>query len=268
MHLTKDQQERYLRHLKLPEVGEEGQKKLLRSKVLIIGSGGLGSPASLYLAAAGVGTLGLADPDLVDRSNLQRQVLHSEETIGRLKVVSAEAGLRALNSEIDIRTFPVRIDTGNVLEIIKGYDCVVDASDNFDTRYLVNAACVLLKKTDIYGAVYRFEGQASVLRPGEGPCYRCLFPEPPSTEKAALPSSEGLFGVLPGLIGIIQATEAIKALLGIGTSLAGRLLLYDSLKMTFREAAVKRDPDCPICGEKSRLKQITDYKKHCGLENS
>jgi len=265
MKLTAEQELRYKRQLLLKDVGLEGQVKLLQSKVLIIGTGGLGSPVSYYLTAAGVGTIGLADFDNVEKGNLQRQIVHSEETIGMVKVESAEKRLQSLNSEVVIKSHRVRINTENTLDIIKDYDVVIDGCDNYETRYLVNAACSLLDKVYIFGAVLRYEGQTTVFIPKSGPCYQCLFPEAPSPEAVPKASEEGLFGVLPGVIGTIQATETIKLLLGIGSGLIGRLLLYNSFHMQFREIVFKQNPECPICGDKPKLKKVPDFKKLCGL---
>jgi molybdopterin/thiamine biosynthesis adenylyltransferase len=266
MNLTQEQESRYKRQIMLKDVGPEGQVKLLQSKVLIIGTGGLGSPVSYYLTAAGVGTIGLVDFDKVDKSNLHRQIVHSESTIGVPKVKSATESLGALNSEVIIKPYPVCINTENALDIIKDYDVVVDGCDNYETRYLVNAACSLLDKVYIFGAVLRYEGQTTVFIPKSGPCYQCLFPEAPSPEAVPKPSEEGLFGVLPGVIGTIQATETIKLLLGIGSGLIGRLLLYNSFHMKFREIEFKQNPECPICGDKPKLKKISDFKKLCGMK--
>ncbi|MCX7962997.1 MAG: molybdopterin-synthase adenylyltransferase MoeB [Candidatus Sumerlaea chitinivorans] len=263
MGLTAQQRERYLRHLLLPQIGEQGQEKLLASKVLIIGVGGLGSPAALYLAAAGVGTLGLVDSDVVEESNLQRQVLHSTRTVGKSKLESARERITELNPDVQVRTYETRLTSQNALEILADYDVVVDGSDNFPTRYLSNDACVLLKKPNVYGALFRFEGQASVFDATRGPCYRCLFPEPPPPGAVPSCAEAGVLGVLPGLIGVVQATETIKLLLGIGTPLVGRLLLYDALAMSFRTIALKRNRDCPVCGEKPTIRKLIDYEHFC-----
>jgi adenylyltransferase/sulfurtransferase len=264
MALTPKQRERYLRHVILPEIGEEGQEKLLAAKVLLVGAGGLGSPAALYLAAAGVGTIGIVDADVVDESNLQRQILHSTEQLGVAKVESARQRLTALNPDVQIVTHPVRLTSANALDIIRNYDLVVDGCDNFPTRYLTNDACVMLGKPNIYGALYRFEGQASVFHSAAGgPCYRCLFPEPPPPGAVPSCAEAGVLGVLPGLIGTIQATEAIKLILGIGTPLIGRLLIYDALQMTFREIKLKRDARCPVCGDSPTIRELIDYEHFC-----
>jgi molybdopterin/thiamine biosynthesis adenylyltransferase/rhodanese-related sulfurtransferase len=246
--LTPDQRRRYSRHLLIPEVGEEGQRKLLDAKVLLVGAGGLGSPAALYLAAAGVGTIGVVDDDVVDDSNLQRQVLHTTDRVGELKVESARRAIEALNPDVNVVAHVTRLDKDNVLEIFAQYDVILDGTDNFATRYLINDACVLLNKPNAHGSIFRFEGQATTFVPGEGPCYRCLFPTPPPPELAPSCAEAGVLGLLPGIIGIIQATEVVKLILGIGEPLIGRLLTYDALAMEFRELRLSRDPDCPMCG--------------------
>lgn len=251
--LRAEERERYSRHLVIPEVGEKGQLKLLESKVLVVGAGGLGSPALFYLAAAGVGTLGIVDSDVVDRSNLQRQILHTDERVGQPKVESARKTLAALNPAIDVRTYPERLGVGNVDEIFPGWDLVLDGTDNFSTRYLVNDACIKHGLPNVHGAIFRFEGQASVFWPSyprrRGPCYRCLFAEPPPPELAPSCAEAGVLGVLPGVIGTLQAIEAIKILLEIGDPLVGRLLLYDALEQRLRELKVDRNPQCPVCGD-------------------
>ena len=246
--LTPDQRRRYSRHLLIPEVGEVGQQKLLDAKVLLVGAGGLGSPAGLYLAAAGVGTIGIIDGDVVDDSNLQRQVLHTTDRVGMPKVESARIAIQSLNPDVTVIGHETRIDKDNVLEIFAQYDIIVDGTDNFATRYLINDACVLLGKPNIHGSIFRFEGQATTFIAGEGPCYRCLFPSPPPPELAPSCAEAGVLGLLPGTIGIIQATEAAKLILGIGVPLVGRLLTYDALEMEFRELRLSRDPACPMCG--------------------
>jgi molybdopterin/thiamine biosynthesis adenylyltransferase/rhodanese-related sulfurtransferase len=246
--LTPDQRRRYSRHLLIPEVGEDGQRKLLEAKVLLIGAGGLGSPAALYLAAAGVGTLGVVDADIVDDSNLQRQVIHTTERIGIPKVESARLTIEALNPDVKVIKHEVRLDQSNVLDIFAQYDVILDGTDNFATRYLINDACVLLDKPNAHGSIFRFEGQATTFVPGEGPCYRCLFPTPPPPELAPSCAEAGVLGLLPGTIGVIQATEVAKLILGIGQPLIGRLLTYDALEMEFRELRLSRDPECPMCG--------------------
>jgi len=256
---------RYSRHLTLPDVGLEGQAKLLGARVALIGAGGLGSPAALYLAAAGVGTLGLVDFDLVDRSNLQRQILHGTAAIGTPKIDSARAHLRDVNPHVHVETFGQKLTSGNALEILREYDIVVDGSDNFPTRYLVNDACVLLGKPDVYGSVFRFDGQVSVFHAKEGPCYRCLYAEPPPPDLVPSCADGGVLGVLPGIIGSLQALEAIKLIVGFGASLIGRLVLFDGRRMQFRELALQRDPDCPVCGEHPTVTELIDYEAFCGV---
>jgi molybdopterin/thiamine biosynthesis adenylyltransferase/rhodanese-related sulfurtransferase len=265
MGLEQDAMQRYARQTILPQVGEEGQQRLSGARVLVVGAGGLGSPALLYLAAAGVGTIGVADADMVEISNLHRQVVHSEEYAGAAKTQSAAARLAALNSTITIRGHQTRIAAANALDILRAYDIVVDGCDNFPTRYLVNDACVLLEKPLVYGAIDRFEGQAAVFAPAQGgPCYRCLFPEPPPPGLIPSCAEAGVLGVLPGVIGLIQATEAIKMILGVGEPLIGRLLLFDALAMRFREVAVRRNPQCPVCGINPSITQLMDYEQFCG----
>jgi molybdopterin/thiamine biosynthesis adenylyltransferase/rhodanese-related sulfurtransferase len=261
--LTAEQRNRYQRHLLLPEVGEAGQQKLLESKVLLLGAGGLGSPAALYLAAAGVGTIGIIDMDVVDESNLQRQILHNMDRIGDRKVDSAKKTLTLINPDVDVVTFDTRLGADNILDIIDGFDVIVDGTDNFPTRYLVNDASLIKRIPVVYGAIFRFEGQASVFHPYEGPCYRCLLPEPPPAEMAPSCAEAGVLGVLPGIIGSIQAMEAIKLLLGLGDSLAGRLLAYDALEESFRTFKVPRDPDCPACGPNAGEIVIAEYDELC-----
>ena len=263
--LTNDEVRRYSRHLILPEVGLEGQKKLKAASVLLIGAGGLGSPAALYLAAAGVGRLGIVDFDVVDESNLQRQVLHSTADVGRSKLASAQARLTALNPGLRIDAYEVALTSKNALEIFAPYDVILDGTDNFPTRYLVNDACVLLGKPNAYGSIFRFEGQASVFATKDGPCYRCLYPEPPPPGLVPSCAEGGVLGVLPGIIGTIQATEAIKLILGIGETLAGRLVIYDALRMKFRELKARRDPECPVCGTQPTVRALIDYEQFCGL---
>lgn len=245
---TAEQRKRYSRHLLIPEVGEEGQHQLLESRVLLIGAGGLGSPAALYLAAAGIGTLGIIDADTVDESNLQRQVIHTTERVGMSKVESARLTINALNPDVNVIAHETRLTKENALEIFEPYDVILDGTDNFATRYLINDATVLLKKPNVHGSIYRFEGQATVFYAGVGPCYRCLFPEPPPPELAPSCAEAGVLGLLPGTIGIIQATEVVKLILGIGEPLIGRMLTYDALEMSFRELRLRRDPNCPMCG--------------------
>ncbi len=264
MPLSKDEMCRYARHLALPEVGAAGQEKLRASRVLCVGAGGLGSPAAMYLAAAGVGTLGLVDFDTVDFSNLQRQLLHGTPDVGRPKTESARDTLRRLNPDVAIRLHPVRLAAANAAEIIGAYDLVVDGADNFPTRYLTNDACVWLKKPYFYGSIFRFEGQASVFAPHlGGPCYRCLFPEPPPPGAAPNCAEGGVLGVLPGVIGCLQATEAMKLILGAGRPLLGRLLVFDALAMQFREIKVRRDPACPVCGTNPSIRKLMDYDPFC-----
>lgn len=255
---------RYSRHLLLPEVGVEGQVRLAAARVLLVGAGGLGSPVALYLAAAGVGHLGLVDFDTVDLSNLQRQILHGTSDIGRSKLESASDRLADINPNVQVEPFPTRLTSANALEIIRDYDIVVDGTDNFQTRYLVNDACVILGKPNIYGSVIRFEGQASVFSSGDGPCYRCLFREPPPPGLVPTCAEGGVFGVLPGLIGVVQATETIKCILGLGDSLVGRLLLVDAFRMRFREISLRRDPECRACGTRE-IRELIDYDAFCGV---
>jgi len=265
MALTQDQINRYSRHLLLPEVGVEGQEKICNAKVLCIGTGGLGAPLGLYLAAAGVGKLGMVDFDVVDFSNLQRQVIHGESTLGKLKVDSAKARLADLNSSIDVVTYNTRLTSENALEIFKDYDIIIDGTDNFPTRYLANDAAVLLGKPYVYGSILRFEGQASVFHAKEGPCYRCLYPEPPPPGLVPSCAEGGVLGILPGIVGLFQANEAIKLILGKGDTLVGRLLLFDALKMKFTELKLRKDKDCPICGDNPTIKELIDYEQFCGI---
>jgi adenylyltransferase/sulfurtransferase len=263
--LTTDDLSRYSRHILLPEVGVEGQRKLKAARVLCVGTGGLGSPLALYLAAAGVGTLGLVDFDTVDESNLQRQIIHSTKDIGRKKLDSAEEKLKALNPALNVVKHDTVLTSANALEIIAAYDIVADGTDNFPTRYLVNDACVLLGKPNVYGSIFRFEGQASVFATTDGPCYRCLYSEPPPPGLVPSCAEGGVLGVLPGLVGIIQATEVLKLILGKGDSLVGRLLLVDALNMRFRELKLRRNPDCPVCGDNPTVTQLIDYQHFCGI---
>jgi adenylyltransferase/sulfurtransferase len=257
---------RYSRHLIMPEVTIEGQRRLKQGSVLLIGAGGLGSPAALYLAAAGVGRLGIVDFDVVDESNLQRQILHDTSWIGRPKLESAKDRLQKLNPHIRVDTHEVALSSDNALSILSEYDVIVDGTDNFQTRYLTNDASYFLGKPNVYGSIFRFEGQASVFWPGRGgPCYRCLYPEPPPPGLVPSCAEGGVLGILPGVIGVIQATEAVKILLGIGEPLVGRLLLYDALSMSFEELKLRRDPNCPLCGERPTLKELQDYAAFCGL---
>jgi sulfur-carrier protein adenylyltransferase/sulfurtransferase len=261
--LSSEQQKRYSRHLLVPEVGEAGQARLLESKALLVGAGGLGSPAALYLAAAGVGTIGLVDSDVVDLTNLQRQVLHTTASVGRPKTESGAATIAALNPDVKVVRHDVRLDSTNVMDVIAPYDVILDGCDNFTTKYLVNDAAVLSGKTNIYGSVYRFDGQVSVFVPKQGPCYRCLFPEPTPAELAPSCDEAGVLGVLPGVVGLIQATEAIKALLGKGELLKGRLLTYDALAMSFKEFKVRRDPRCALCGDNPTIREVSDLAWSC-----
>jgi adenylyltransferase/sulfurtransferase len=264
---TEEQIRRYSRQIILPHVGGKGQRKLLESKVLLIGAGGLGSPAGLYLAAAGVGTLGFVDFDVVDISNLHRQVLHHTHDLGRPKTESAEETIRALNPDVQVIRHQEMLTSENALDIFADYDVIVDGSDNFPAKYLANDACVLLGKPLVFGAVFQFDGQATVFLPGNGPCYRCIFPEPPPP--GAVPSCQeaGVFGVVPGIIGSIQAAEAIKLLLGLGRSLAGRLLIFDGLAMEFMDVKIERNPDCPVCGDHPTVTELIDYELFCGLRS-
>jgi molybdopterin/thiamine biosynthesis adenylyltransferase/rhodanese-related sulfurtransferase len=258
---------RYSRHLILPEVGLAGQKKLKAARVLLVGAGGLGSPLALYLAAAGVGTLGLVDFDVVDLTNLQRQVLHGTKDVGRSKLQSAMDRLRDINPHVALEPFEIRLTSENALEIVEAFDVVVDGTDNFATRYLVNDACVLTGRPNVYGSIFRFEGQASVFATADGPCYRCLFREPPPPGLVPSCAEGGVLGVLPGLIGTIQATEAIKLILGIGEPLIGRLLLVDALRTQFRTVRLRRDPECPACGTRE-IRELIDYEEFCGLRRA
>ena len=264
-NFSEDQIRRYSRHIILPEVGGLGQTKLLEAKVLLVGAGGLGSPAAFYLAAAGVGTLGIIDADVVDVSNLQRQILHTSADVGRPKTESAKTTLSALNPDVDVVTYQELLTSSNILELLKHYDVVVDGCDNFPTRYLVNDACVMANIPNVYGSIFRFEGQATVFKPQQGPCYRCLYPEPPPPGMVPSCQEGGVLGVLPGIIGTIQAIETIKLILGIGKPLIGRLLLYDALKMHFREVNLRRDPTCPLCGDHPTIHELIDYEQFCGV---
>jgi len=263
--LSTDDLSRYSRHLILPEVGMEGQRRLKAARVLCVGTGGLGSPLALYLTAAGIGTLGLVDFDVVDSSNLQRQIIHSTKDIGRKKLDSAEEKLTALNPAIRIVKHDTMLSSANALDILKDYDIVADGTDNFPTRYLVNDACVLLGKPNVYGSIFRFEGQASVFATEAGPCYRCLYPEPPPPGLVPSCAEGGVLGILPGLVGVIQATEVIKLILGKGDSLVGRLLLVDALNMRFRELKLRKNPECPVCGSNPTVTALIDYEHFCGI---
>ena len=256
---------RYSRHLIMPEVGMAGQQKLKAASILLIGAGGLGSPLGLYLAAAGVGRIGMVDFDVVDFSNLQRQVLHGTPDVGRPKLHSARDRLQAINPEVKIDLYETHLTAANALDICRPYDIIIDGTDNFPTRYLVNDVCVLLKKPNVYGSIFRFDGQASVFNPPHGPCYRCLYPEPPPPGEVPSCAEGGVLGILPGLVGCIQATEAVKIILGTGKTLTGRLLLYDALAMSFREFKIRRNPKCPMCGDKPTITQLIDYDQFCGI---
>jgi sulfur-carrier protein adenylyltransferase/sulfurtransferase len=265
--MTQEQSIRYARHTMLPEVGQEGQVKLLKSKVLLLGAGGLGSPSGLYLAAAGVGTMGIIDDDTVDTSNLQRQIFHSTERVGLAKVESAQKAINGLNPDVKVVPYKTRLSSENVLDIIKDYDVIVDGVDNFPTRYLLNDASLKLGKPVVHASIYRFEGQVTCFVPDAGPCYRCLYPEPPPPDMAPSCQEAGVLGVLPGVVGVLQATEAIKIILGAGKTLAGRLLMYDALNTKFREMKLKRDPKCPTCGEgvdRSKI-ELIDYEQFCSV---
>jgi adenylyltransferase/sulfurtransferase len=264
--LSREELPRYARHVILPDVGVDGQRRLKAARVLCVGAGGLGSPAAMYLAAAGVGTLGIVDFDDVDASNLQRQILHDTAGTGRPKVESARDRLRAINPNVSVEMHRVRLTSANALGILERYDVVLDGADNFPTRYLVNDACVLLGKPNAFGAIFRFEGQASVFAARGGPCYRCIYPEPPPPGLVPSCAEAGVFGVLPGVVGTIQATETIKLILGIGETLVGRLLVYDAMRMAFRELRVPKDPDCPVCGARPTVRELIDYEAFCGLK--
>lgn len=266
MEFTDQQIQRYSRHIILNEVGGKGQVKLSKARVLLIGAGGLGSPAALYLAAAGIGTIGLVDGDVVDLSNLQRQILHTTATVGVPKVESGRRMLSAINPDITINTYQLNVDTENILGLVADYDIVLDGSDNFTTRFLVNDACFFAKKTLISASMFRFEGQLTSIKPHAGfPCYRCLYPEPPPPGEVPSCAEGGVLGILPGLVGLIQATEAIKLILGRGRSLVGRLLLFNALEMTFDELKIRRNPRCPVCGDAPTIKELIDYDQFCGV---
>lgn len=265
VELSPQEFSRYSRHLIMPEVALAGQKRLKAASVLLIGAGGLGSPLGLYLAAAGVGRIGLVDFDVVDFSNLQRQILHGTPDVGRPKLHSAKERLHAINPEVKLDLYETRLHADNAFGIFEPYDIVIDGTDNFPTRYLVNDACVLLKKANVYGSIFRFDGQASVFYPPHGPCYRCLYPEPPPPGEVPSCAEGGVLGILPGLIGCIQATEAIKLILGTGEPLIGRLVLYDALRMRFQEFKVRRNPRCPLCGDKPTITKLIDYEQFCGM---
>jgi sulfur-carrier protein adenylyltransferase/sulfurtransferase len=263
--LTNDEVQRYSRHLIMPEVGVDGQRRLKAARVLCIGAGGLGSPAALYLAAAGIGRLGIVDFDVVDHSNLHRQIIHGTPDVGRPKLQSARERLGAINPEVQIETYETKLTSKNALDLFREYDVIVDGTDNFPTRYLVNDACVLLGKPNAYGSIFRFEGQASVFAVKGGPCYRCLYPEPPPPGLVPSCAEGGVLGVLPGVIGTIQATEAIKLILGGGEPLVGRFLIYDAWRMRFRELKLRRDPECPVCGDHPTIRELIDYEQFCGI---
>ncbi|HTA22021.1 MAG TPA: molybdopterin-synthase adenylyltransferase MoeB [Terriglobales bacterium] len=263
--LNNDEILRYSRHLIMPEVGMEGQQKLQAARILCIGAGGLGSPLALYLAAAGVGTLGIVDFDVVDYTNLQRQIIHTTADVGRKKLDSAAEKLKAINPFVNVRKFETRLSSANALDLFREFDIVADGTDNFPTRYLVNDACVLTGKPNVYGSIFRFEGQASVFATEEGPCYRCLYPEPPPPGLVPSCAEGGVLGILPGLVGVIQATEVIKLILGRGNSLIGRLLLVDALAMKFRELKLRKNPDCPACGRHRTITKLIDYDEFCGI---
>jgi len=265
MELSNEEIARYSRHLIMPEVALEGQKQLKAAKVLTVGTGGLGSPLALYLAAAGVGTIGIVDFDVVDESNLQRQIIHGTSDVGRPKVESAYDRLKDVNPNVEVRVHEEALTSENALEIFEDYDVIVDGTDNFPTRYLVNDACVLLGKPNVYGSIFRFEGQASVFYAEKGPCYRCLYPEPPPPGLVPSCAEGGVLGILPGAIGTIQATETVKLILGIGEPLIGRLLLYDALGMSFHEMKLRKDPNCPVCGENPTVTELIDYQEFCGI---
>jgi adenylyltransferase/sulfurtransferase len=267
--LSAEQLRRYSRHLSLPEFGIQGQKKIRGASVLCIGAGGLGSPIAMYLAAAGIGRLGIVDFDTVEFSNLQRQVLHGSKDVGRLKTDSARDTIGRLNSDVEVVRYPEKLTSQNALDVIRPYDIVVDGTDNFPTRYLTNDACVLLRKPNVYGSIFRFEGQASVFAPHLGaPCYRCLFPEPPPPGLVPSCAEGGVLGVLPGIIGLIQATEILKLAAGIGETLLNRLLLFNALEMRFREIKLRRDTECPLCGDNPSITQLIDYEGFCGIQSS
>lgn len=262
---TDEQIDRYSRHIILPEVGGIGQQKLLDAKVFMVGAGGLGSPVGFYLAAAGVGTIGIADGDVVDHSNLQRQILHSTKDVGRSKAISAKETLEALNPDVKVIPYEERLTSKNIMDIIKGYDVVIDGSDNFPTRYLTNDACVLSNIPLSHGSIYRFEGQVTTFVPGDGPCYRCLFESPPPPEFVPSCHEAGVLGVLAGVVGTIQATEIVKLILGKGDMLKGKLLLYNSLAMDFKKVTIRKNPECPVCGDNPTVKELIDYEQFCSV---
>ena len=263
--LSHEEVQRYSRHLIMPEVGVEGQKKLKAASVLLIGAGGLGSPLAMYLAAAGIGRIGLVDYDVVDYTNLQRQIIHGTKDVGRPKLASAKDRIQDINPHIQVDTYEIALTSDNALELFEPYDIIIDGTDNFPTRYLTNDACVLLGKPNVYGSIFRFEGQASVFYAKEGPCYRCLFPEPPPPGLVPSCAEGGVLGILPGTVGAIQATEAVKLILGTGTSLIGRLMLYDALNMEFNEVKLRKNPNCPVCSENATQTELIDYEQFCGM---
>ena len=262
---TEEQIYRYSRHIILPEVGGKGQKKLLESRVLLLGAGGLGSPAAMYLAAAGIGNLGIIDFDVVDMSNLQRQILHGVEDVGRSKAESARDTIKSINPDVKVTLYKERLSSENIHRIFKDYDIIVDGCDNFPTRYLVNDACIMSGKTNVHGSIFRFDGQVTVFKPKDGPCYRCLYPEPPPAGLVPSCQEAGVLGVLPGIIGTLQAVEVIKLILGIGKPLIGKLLLYNALDAEFRQVRLRRDVHCPVCGDNPTIKELIDYEAFCGI---
>ena len=262
---TDEQIERYSRHIILPEVGGEGQSRLLESKVLLVGAGGLGSPAAFYLAAAGIGNMGIIDFDTVDLSNLQRQIIHNTERIGMLKTESAKKTITALNPDVNVKVFNERLNSENILRLFEGYDYILDGTDNFATRYLINDACVMKNKVNIHGSIFRFEGQVTVFKSDEGPCYRCLYPEPPPPGMVPNCQEGGVLGVLAGVIGNLQVVETLKLILGKGETLIGSLLIYDALKTEFRKLKLKKDPQCPVCSDQPTITELIDYEEFCGL---
>ena len=266
IEFTDKQIERYSRHIILPEVGGSGQQKMLEARVLLLGAGGLGSPAAYYLAAAGIGNLGIVDFDKVDLSNLQRQIIHSTERIGMLKTESAKKTIEALNPDVNVTLYNERLDSSNIMSLIENYDYIIDGSDNFPTRYLVNDACVMKNKTLVHGSIYRFEGQVTVFKPFDGPCYRCLYPEPPPPGMVPNCQEGGVLGVLAGVIGNLQVVEVLKLVIGIGETLIGKLLIYDALNTEFRNLRLRRDADCPVCSENPTIKELVDYEEFCGLQ--
>jgi adenylyltransferase/sulfurtransferase len=266
MNLNQEQIKRYTRHILLPEIGVEGQKKLLAAKVLVVGAGGLGCPISLYLAAAGVGTIGLVDFDTVDASNLQRQILFTTEDVGKPKVEVAAKRLRALNPDVTVNTYAVALKSDNIMDILKNYDIIIDGTDNFPTRYLTNDAAALQGKPNIYGSIFRFDGQVTVFKTPEGPCYRCLYPEPPPPGEVPSCAEGGVMGAMVGTIGAIQATEAIKLITGAGTPAIGKFVIYNSLDMQFRNLKLRKDPTCPLCGKNPTIKELIDYEQFCGMK--